>query len=735
MKKMLVVISAALLAACGGGGGDSDDVGASNSATGATPGSNPQGASQNTGDTAASAMPANEFLASEYAEGLGEILVSRIALERAQSDSVRQFAQLMVDHHTQANNEITSLAQSRGVTLATEPSSEYQSRADALRQLSGNEFDRAYMTHNVSVHNTEVSQYRAMLAASMQAGAGATSGDGTGATGTGASGAGTSGTGATGTGTTGTGATGTDATGTGTTGTGATGTGATGTGATGTGATGTGATGAGATGAGAAPGATGPGVTGTGATGTGATGAGSTGAGAAPGATGPAVTGTGAGTGATGTGATGTGATGTGATGTGAAPGATGTGATGTDTTGNGAAGIGTIDTELAVYIAKMKAILSQHLGMAKEVNGEINPSAWLVNAYQDGLAEVQLSQIALQRAQNGAVTQYAQMMIDEHTRANNDISQVAQAKGVSLPSDVTAEQRAAAEELSRLSGADFDKAYMNHNVIVHALDVRQTEVQASGGTDPDVRALAARTLPHLRTHLQEATSLYQSLPTNLLLGAYADGLGEILLSTLAVQRAVDTEVKQFAQMMITDHTRANTTVAQLAAARGIALPHEPSAETALAFMAAARLTGNAFDRAYMESNVAVHEKDVALFTDRASNEPDPELRAFAAQTLPVLQTHLQEATALRDRVGAQGGDGAGGGDGSGTGATGAGDGSGASGTGGSGDTGTGAGGTGTGTTGTGADGSGASSGSGTPDAGGSGAPATTATSAAAHVH
>lgn len=731
MKKMIAVISAALLAACGGGGGDDDSAASVNtgsgSSTGSGSGSGSTGSASNglpgvssvADDRASEALPASDFMRSGYQEGTGEILLSQLALERATNEQVKRFAQLMIDHHTRANAEIQALASDRGISLPSEAGSDHQTRYTQLQALSGSDFDRAYMNYNVAVHDAEVGQYVNMLiAAGQQDGTGsAGTSSGSGSTGTGASGAGTgatgSGTGTTGTGTTGSGTTGTGATGTGTTDTGTSGTGSTGTGATGTGTTGTGTTGTGTTG-------TGTGTTGTGTTGTGTTGTGTTG------------------TGTTGTGTTGTGTTGTGTTDTGT--GATGTGATGSGATGSSgtAAPVGTIDLALATYLVKMKAILSQHLGMAKEINGEINPSAWLVNTYRDGLAEIALSNLALQRAQSAEVRSYAQMLVDEHTRANNEVRQVAQAKGVTLPDTPTNENRSALEELEELEGAVFDKAYMNHNVIVHALSVRQTRVQASGAGDSDVQALAARTLPDLEEHFADATRIYQALPNDLLLGAWSDGLGEILLSTLAVQRATDSGVKQYAQDMINDHTNANTVIANLADARDRFLPVEPSAETALAFMDIAPLTGAEFDRAYMDTNVAVHQKAVALFTDRAQNETDDALRTFAAQTLPVLTEHLQEATALRDRVGAGSG-------GTGAGSTGAGTGTTGTGTGGTGAAGTDTGTTGTGTTGagTGATGSGTgttgtgsgTTGTGTADAGsgatGSGTTGTTPTSTA----
>ena len=127
----------------------------------------------------------------------------------------------------------------------------------------------------------------------------------------------------------------------------------------------------------------------------------------------------------------------------------------------------------------------------------------FLLKAMQDGMAEVRLCQLALQHSQNDDVKRFAQRMIQDHTRTDQEISQLASRKGITLPQDVSEKQKLTYDALSKLSGASFDKEFMDHNVSDHEGDVKDFEEQIQKGTDQDIKAFAARTLPMLQTHLQ----------------------------------------------------------------------------------------------------------------------------------------------------------------------------------------------------------------------------------------
>jgi len=144
--------------------------------------------------------------------------------------------------------------------------------------------------------------------------------------------------------------------------------------------------------------------------------------------------------------------------------------------------------------------------------SGQNNLSAvdkkFMTEAAQGGLAEVQLGQLASQRATSDAVKQFGQRMVQDHTQANTQLKQLASQKGVTLPTTIGSENQKVKQQLSKLSKTRFDKAYTNDMVKDHEKDVSLFQSEAQGGQDPDVKAFAAQTLPTLQEHLQMAKSI-----------------------------------------------------------------------------------------------------------------------------------------------------------------------------------------------------------------------------------
>jgi len=132
---------------------------------------------------------------------------------------------------------------------------------------------------------------------------------------------------------------------------------------------------------------------------------------------------------------------------------------------------------------------------------------------------------------------------------------------------------------------------------------------------------------------------------------ASAAGMAEVDAATLAMKQASSAEVKRFAKHMLHDHTKANKEL--LALANEKKLPVAPSADARHQeeLRMLATLKGAAFDRAYMKGQVKDHEEAVALFQNEARNGMDPDLKAWAAKTLPTLKEHLKMAQDVRDQV------------------------------------------------------------------------------------
>lgn len=125
-------------------------------------------------------------------------------------------------------------------------------------------------------------------------------------------------------------------------------------------------------------------------------------------------------------------------------------------------------------------------------------------------------------------------------------------------------------------------------------------------------------------------------------------GTGEVALGALAEHHGRSAGVKQFGQRMVTDHSKANAKLMQVAAKKGIALPDAPGPEEMATKMRLSHLSGAAFDKAYAADMVEDHVKDIADFQKEAKTGKDPAVKAFAAKTLPTLQMHLQMARALK---------------------------------------------------------------------------------------
>jgi putative membrane protein len=121
------------------------------------------------------------------------------------------------------------------------------------------------------------------------------------------------------------------------------------------------------------------------------------------------------------------------------------------------------------------------------------------------GMEEVQLGQIAVKNAQSDKVKQFGQRMIDDHTKAGDQLKQIASKNNLTLPNEVDAKGKALIDRMSRLNGAAFDKAYMRDMVKDHESDVAAFQKEADGGSNADLKSFAGQTLPTLQDHLRMA--------------------------------------------------------------------------------------------------------------------------------------------------------------------------------------------------------------------------------------
>lgn len=133
----------------------------------------------------------------------------------------------------------------------------------------------------------------------------------------------------------------------------------------------------------------------------------------------------------------------------------------------------------------------------------------FVTQAAQGGLAEIQLGQLAQKRAASESVKGYARRMVNEHTRVNKELAQLANQKGIAVPKNVNEQQQALINKLSKLSGKRFDQVYMQEaGIRSHTEQVNLFRQQAQQGQDPDLRTFAAKTLPAVQKHLSMAQAM-----------------------------------------------------------------------------------------------------------------------------------------------------------------------------------------------------------------------------------
>jgi putative membrane protein len=135
---------------------------------------------------------------------------------------------------------------------------------------------------------------------------------------------------------------------------------------------------------------------------------------------------------------------------------------------------------------------------------------AW--NAAVGGMEEVQLGQLAVQKASNPDVKSFGQRMVDDHSKANDKLKALASQKGVTLPTTLPAAEKKDVDKLSKLSGSAFDHEYMSMMVKDHKKDVSEFEKETKQARDSDLKSFAQSTLPTLRDHLKMAEDTYSKL-------------------------------------------------------------------------------------------------------------------------------------------------------------------------------------------------------------------------------
>ncbi|HEY1213895.1 MAG TPA: DUF4142 domain-containing protein [Bryobacteraceae bacterium] len=137
---------------------------------------------------------------------------------------------------------------------------------------------------------------------------------------------------------------------------------------------------------------------------------------------------------------------------------------------------------------------------------------AFAMKAAQGGLAEVQLGKLAAEKAGSPDVKSFGQMMVDDHSKANDQLKSVAEKQNITLPTTLKPKDQSLSDKLQGMSGADFDKTYVKAMVKDHQEDVKEFQKESQKGKNEEIKQFAATTLPVLQTHLDKIKQIQSSM-------------------------------------------------------------------------------------------------------------------------------------------------------------------------------------------------------------------------------
>jgi putative membrane protein len=132
----------------------------------------------------------------------------------------------------------------------------------------------------------------------------------------------------------------------------------------------------------------------------------------------------------------------------------------------------------------------------------------FMMEAAKGGAMEVKFGYLGEQRGSTPGVKSFSHRLVDDHTKANDELMELARQKGLALPAE---NPEVTPQDLTTKTGSDFDREFARVAISDHEKDIAEFEKEANSGRDPDVKAWASKTLPTLRAHLDGAKALLYS--------------------------------------------------------------------------------------------------------------------------------------------------------------------------------------------------------------------------------
>jgi putative membrane protein len=165
----------------------------------------------------------------------------------------------------------------------------------------------------------------------------------------------------------------------------------------------------------------------------------------------------------------------------------------------------------LSIACLTVASLLFAPLNHALAAEPSASDKAFVKNAGQGGLTEVEAGKLAQEKGASQDVKDFGAMMVKDHSQNNSDLAALAKTKGIDAPTALDTKHQAIVDKLSKLSGADFDKAYINDMVKGHKKMLTLMKSEESSG-DADFKAFATKTSDTVQMHLSKAEDIQKTL-------------------------------------------------------------------------------------------------------------------------------------------------------------------------------------------------------------------------------
>lgn len=359
--------------------------------------------------------------------------------------------------------------------------------------------------------------------------------------------------------------------------------------------------------------------------------------------------------------------------------------------------------TEVRQLIDVTLPALQEHLAQARQISGQVGgdmtatgvpgtdtgtvaatpqqvgtattDSAFIREVNASNAAEIRLGQLAGSKAQEPEVKRFGERMVTDHQQMQKDWSSVASQNRMPVIGTIGPQHQQQVARLERLSGREFDQAYMaamvqNHRDAVNLFETRGRSARAS-----DVRELATRSLPELREHLQlaeqvaarvgEGTTITDAGPTGqgnrgnvradhqFIRNVDADNFLEIHLGELAQKRANDPAVKQFGRRMVEDFTSLQKQWTSMASSNGLPFKSGMGPRHRSKLQELEKLSGRRFDREYMTMVIQNRKDYLDYFRKEGRAAKSAPVRELVRREIPILERQMNQAKQIGARVGA----------------------------------------------------------------------------------